>query len=204
MHTQDGMCHIENPPGSQNITLLPNPVDVETLIEVIEPFLQTTPHHSISLTGGEPLLYHRYLAELLPKIQPKVKFYLETSGTQPEFLKGLLEYIDITAMDIKLPSATMEPPQYEANKEFYQLAEQHTECFVKLIFGNATPEDELIHVREIVTNKATPIILQPISSLVDRSITVTAREILKVESLLSQWFQDVRVIPQTHKMIQVL
>lgn len=59
-------------------------------------------HHSISFTGGEPLLNADFLKILLDKvIAPK---YIETNGTLPQALKEIIDKVNYISMDIKLPS----------------------------------------------------------------------------------------------------
>lgn len=205
MTSATGQCHVETPPGSGKIEFYPNPMQPDTLVDIITGLVQTARHHSISFTGGEPLLYHTFLKDVLPRVQLLAPVYLETSGTQPAFLADILPWVDIIAMDIKLPSATHEPPQYENHARFYELTQAPGKtCFIKLIFNDETTAEELEAVKTIVTNRETPIILQPETSLYDRLVHVSPRRVLEIEQTLSAHFEDVRVIPQTHKMLNVL
>lgn len=51
-------CRIEDAPGSGQFRNVPNPVALEVLAGIIDQWVERSPgmHHSISLTGGEPLL----------------------------------------------------------------------------------------------------------------------------------------------------
>ena len=55
----------------------------QKLADYIMSEFDLTKIHSISLTGGEPLLYSDFLNEFIPLIKSKtqVKIYLETNGT---------------------------------------------------------------------------------------------------------------------------
>lgn len=210
MTSASGQCHVETPPGSGEMTYFPNPMQPDVLAEIIINLLQTTKHHSVSFTGGEPLLYHAFLQKVLPLVQAVAPTYLETSGTQPDFLQAVLPFVDIIAMDIKLPSATGEAPQFENHTAFYKVLRhwaattgQPKDCFIKLVFNEKTTLDELAEVRRIVTDPTTPIILQPETSLRDRSVTLNPKQLFAFEQFLSQTFDDIRVIPQTHKMLNV-
>jgi organic radical activating enzyme len=206
MTSSTGQCHVELPPGSGEISYYPNPVKPETLLALIDQLLPTARHHSVSFTGGEPLLYHQFLSAVFPLIQPQTKTYLETSGTQASFLESVLPWTDVIAMDIKLPSATGEAPEFENHAEFYKLARSRTatECFIKLVFNQNTTLEELAAVRAIVFDRKTPIILQPETHLSDRKVYINPARMFEVENFLAAHFEDVRVIPQTHKMLNIL
>src|SRR5436305_12969074 len=49
-------CRIETVPGTWQFHAIENPVAVDTLTEVVRGYL-SEPHHSLSITGGEPLLH---------------------------------------------------------------------------------------------------------------------------------------------------
>ena len=206
MQTSDGMAHLEAVPGSGELVKLENPMRPETLVDQIITLLRQTPHHSVSFTGGEPLLYHAFLKDVFPAIAPLSKTYLETSGTQPDFLAEILEDTDIIAMDIKLPSSTGEADQFDNHAAFYQLAKTRpeTELFVKLVFNAEITDAEIRAVKTIVRDVSTPLILQPETSLKDRKVHLAPARILEVEAAFARHFEDVRVIPQTHKILDVL
>lgn len=203
MTSVSGKCHVETEPGSGQVEYLENPVSPELLASWIHHLLPKARHHSISFTGGEPLLYHRFLAQVFPQLQAPI--YLETSGTQPDFLETVLPWVNMVAMDIKLPSATQEPAQFEAHRHFLEVlrARPEVEVFIKLVFNQHITPDEIAEVAATVTNRQMPLILQPETSLQDRQVHVSAQRILEVEQAFSAHFSDVRVIPQTHKMLSV-
>lgn len=208
MTSADGRCHVEMRPGSGEMNAYANPLSPDTLAGLAIDLLRSARHHSVSLTGGEPLLYHGFLVQLLPLIRAIVPTYLETSGTQPEFFQEVADWVDIVAMDIKLPSATGEPSRFEEHAAFYRLAREK-ECFIKLVFNARATLDELEAIRAIVTDRDRPIILQPETclpenGLANQTVHIPPRRLFEIENALSVWFEDVRVIPQTHKMLQVL
>src|SRR5215470_10314932 len=53
-------CRVETPSGSWNFRRIPNPVSACALTDIVAGYLQE-PHHSLSITGGEPLLHARFL-----------------------------------------------------------------------------------------------------------------------------------------------
>ena len=106
MTTIDGQCHLEKTPGNPKRVIYPNPIDVDTLFIILQDLLQHAKHHSISFTGGEPLLYHDFLKKLLPKVRSLAPIYFGNQwNSTPNFLKlEILPWLDFIMMDIKLPS----------------------------------------------------------------------------------------------------
>jgi 7-carboxy-7-deazaguanine synthase len=206
MHTPSGECFIEQHPGAGHSAQLPNPVSTATLMQTLHQLFSQGEHHSVSFTGGEPLLYHRFLKACLPQVQPLCKTYLETSGTQPEFLEAVLPWVDIVAMDIKLPSATREAPQFEAHHAFYAMAKTNpkTELMIKLVFNHQITAEELEQVSRIVSDPEIPIILQPETPLDSPHLAIDAQKLFWIEQTLLKKHATVRVIPQTHKMMKLL
>lgn len=203
MQSHDGACHVETQPGSGEKTSFANPLPAESLVDITRNLLALLPHHSVSFTGGEPLLYHGFLHHTLPLIRPYAPIYLETSGTQADFFENVSDWVDIVAMDIKLPSATKEAARFEEHAAFYQRAREK-ECFIKLVFNEQTTQQELESVRAIVTDSNTPIILQPETCLSNNAVQIHPRRLFEIEATLAAWFTDIRIIPQTHKMLKVL
>ncbi len=209
MTTADGKCHVEQSPGSPAVDLLDNPVSIEAMMTAFKHVLPQARHKAISFTGGEPLLYHQFLAQLFPTIKDvygeRPWLYLETSGTQPEFLQSVLPWTDVIAMDFKLPSTTKEAPRYKDHAEFLKMAQTNRNCelFIKLIFDETTTDEEWDCVKATLNDSTLPIFLQPVTDLKTNTIQVPAKAILKAEETLSGFFHNVRVVPQTHKMVQV-
>ena len=68
------------------------------LCELVELTKQNTDCHSVSLTGGEPLLNTGFLKEFLP--QCPLPVYLETNATLAGELGEIIDYIDYISADI--------------------------------------------------------------------------------------------------------
>jgi organic radical activating enzyme len=74
--------------------------------------------HSISLTGGEPLLNTGFLKEFLPTCPLPV--YLETNATLAGEVKEIIDYIDYISADIKLPSCTGGNGLWKEHESFFE------------------------------------------------------------------------------------
>ncbi|MFP4498553.1 MAG: 7-carboxy-7-deazaguanine synthase QueE, partial [Vulcanimicrobiota bacterium] len=140
---------IEKTPGSGMAEEIANPVNVDLLLEIFNQFGQYH-HHSISLTGGEPLLQVNFLRLLLlePHRHGK-KIYMDTNGTLPQNLKEIIELIDILAMDMKLPSTSGLKPYWNEHRQFLETASRK-EVFVKIVVDDYTEPGEIIEACKII------------------------------------------------------
>lgn len=200
-----GACRIESGPGTEAFEVIPNPVALETVLQTISSWLERLPgaHHSLSVTGGEPLVQEDVLSEWLPALRKHLPIYLETNGTLPSALERLLPHIDWVSMDLKLPSQTGLSPQWDIHSEFLALAAQKN-CYVKAVVGNDTPEDELLTAARLVLDVAPDVclILQPVTT--PEGILLTSKQLLAMHGLVAAIHPQVRIIPQTHHFLSVL
>jgi len=201
-------CNIEVINGSKEFKKLKNPVSSEQLLKEISG-LNIIRHHSISLTGGEPLLNTEFLSEFLPKFRkefPQTKIYLETNGTLFEELEQIIEYIDIISMDLKIKSSTGQDFPFEKHKKFIEIAKKYKkEIFAKVVITNKILEDEINELSGFIKNFEQPIslILQPVDSE-NKDILLSSQKIMEIHRGFLQKLDDVRVIPQVHKFLNLL
>lgn len=202
-HTKQRHCRVEMTPGRRDFVELANPVPIETLIERIqglEAFKGL--HDSISLTGGEPLQHLRSLQALIPRLKPDFGLYLETDGILYQNLEAIVASLDTIGMDIKLPSATQLRPYWDEHRSFLAIAARR-EVFVKLVLTRDTTEEELDTALEIVANvdREIPLIMQPVTPYGIVRHPPSPEQVLQWQARAKQALRQVRVIPQTHKMI---
>jgi organic radical activating enzyme len=207
-------CRVETTPGQRDFKTQPNPVDLLTLLAWVQQHNQPSLHDSISLTGGEPLLQAPFLAHFLPLVrqQTGLPTYLETGGHRPDQLAMILPYLDSIGMDIKLPSVSGET-HWDAHAQFLEHSYQAgVEVFVKIIVSHQTEQTDLEEAAQLVAavSPEIPIFLQPVTPLDhlrSRQLPMFApapEQILAWQSLMKKMLKQVRVIPQTHKMIAQL
>lgn len=197
------VCLVETGPGSREFREVPNPFLVQEAADCINGFLATVPHQAVSFTGGEPLLQTTFLKELLPLVQGKR--FLETNGSLPAKLAEVLPYVDIISMDIKLPHETG-VECWQEHQEFLSLAvKAHKDIYVKLVIpGNLVLEefDQAVAMVAAV-DRDTLLILQPVTP-VNGVPPVDPGRMLELQSRALGELRDVRVIPQTHRMMDQL
>lgn len=208
-------CRIERTPGYRDFEIHSNPVSLPMLIEWVE--RQNIPclHDSISLTGGEPLLHSQFLSKFIPKVRLNtgLPIYLESGGHRPEQLAMILPYLDSVGMDLKLPSVSGESHWLEHEKFLQLCYDARVEVFVKIIISQDTDTVELKHSAQLVAgiNPTIPIFLQPVTPLTPTekftdapAIAPTPKQVIDWQALMKQFVNFVRVVPQTHKMLNQL
>ena len=131
-----------------------------------------------------------------------VRLYLETNGTLPTALAQVIQHIDIVSMDFKLPSELPKNQAYwQEHAEFLKVACQR-EVFVKIVLSGRTSPSELERAIALICdiNPAIPLILQPVTPV--HGVTpVVPEQVLRWQELALASLQNVRVIPQTHKLM---
>jgi len=193
-------CQIEQSPGRRDFRETVNPISIPLLAESINALL-VLPHHSVSLTGGEPLCQTNEIVMLAPLI--KAPIYLETNGTLPVQLEQVLPYIDIISMDIKLPSSTGQDV-WQQHEAFLRIANQK-KVFVKIVVTGQTTQSEFQQAIELVAkvNPTIPFIIQPVTPI-HHCKGASPESVLAWQEQALAVLRDVRVIPQTHKFINQL
>jgi 7-carboxy-7-deazaguanine synthase len=158
--------------------------------------------HSISFTGGEPLLQKDFIKEFLPRLKAAwVTSYLETNGVFYEELAEVIDDIDIIAMDLKLPSSTKCRPFWNEHKEFLKIARQK-EVFTKAVISCETTREDVLESIDLVAGIDPEItyILQP--NYFDHGEGVV-RKCLEYQKDCSNRLKNVRIIPQVHKFLKL-
>ena len=150
-------------------------LSVQELKQQIEEFnLKTV--HSISLTGGEPLLWADFLLEFLPLMTNKI--YLETNATLKDNLEKIINYITIISADIKLPSASGIENSFAIHDEFFKVAKKYNkEIFAKIVFDENILDDEIFHCLKLAEKYDLELVLQP--KTIDDKISISKEKIIQ-------------------------
>jgi organic radical activating enzyme len=159
-------------------------------------------YHSISFTGGEPLLCKDFLKEIL-KLTGKHghRHYLETNGTLVTELEELIEHIDIVAMDLKFPSSSGTGDLWDRHRDFLKIA-CRKEVFLKAIICQGTKEDDLKKALELIkmVSPSSILILQPNSN---EHHDLLKDKLSNFKKICAQERVTACVIPQIHKIAGV-
>jgi len=182
--------------------------------EVVDEVLKKVSNdlHSISFTGGEPLLQHKFVCEIAQKLKEyNFLTYLETNGTFPERLQEIAGVFDFAAIDIKLPShfqgVSVEEYEQILNKELSSLLiafDEEILTFAKMVILKTTTYTEVEEVceklRRVINDRAIPLILQLVTP--EEEIEApTFEQLVRMSEIASSYIRSVYVLPQIHRCV---
>lgn len=154
--------------------------------------------HSVSLTGGEPLLAADFLKEFLPLVNKKI--YLETNATLADKLLIVKPFIDIVSADIKLESATGIKDSYKFHEKFFENC-KGIETFAKIVFNQKITDEEIQNSCSLAKKYGIELILQP--EMIQDKMAVTSEFAASILDKFLDKYEKVRLIPQVHKFLDV-
>ena len=172
--------------------------------ELVEICNQNADCHSVSLTGGEPLLQTEFIKEFGDKLINNnfpLPVYLETNGTLAKNLEEVIDYITYVSADIKLPSATGLNPLWEEHEEFFKIGKRK-ELFAKVVFDEKINDFEIHKISHLCKKYDTELILQPMMR--ENKPTVSSEFMQEVLDKCLNIHYKTRLIPQIHKFIGVI
>ncbi len=196
------------------------PFQVACWVAQVEPAAPRT----ISVTGGEPLMWPEFVRELARFAGPR-RVHLETAGAHPAALARVLDVVDHVSLDLKLPAdldapedfdlrelaARGLPPRERSPHGAAEWAEARAECLslvrerdacAKLIVAGGRRVEQFEPLLESVAEHAPqmPVFVQPVSPV--RGETAPDFELLTgVVECARRHGLLVRMVPQTHKAL---
>ena len=202
------VARLETTPGSQRFEEMPNPLSLDGMAQAVRRLLRPWPglHHSVALTGGEPLLHAAFLAKLLPRLGDLgLRAYLETNGTLPERLAEVIAHLDVVCADIKLPSATGHPPCWEGHERFLIMLAAYDDPgrldFCKCVVTAAADPEEVGRAARLIASMRPemPLVIQPVTPARPDILPPDGEQLLALQAVAKQHLATVRIIPQVHK-----
>ncbi|HZT68025.1 MAG TPA: 7-carboxy-7-deazaguanine synthase QueE [Acidimicrobiales bacterium] len=196
-----GPCRVERTAGRRDWEQRSSPLAVDEVAEAVTRLWGQLPHHAVSLTGGEPLMQAGRLTQLLPLLAD-LPVCLETNGTLPAGLAQVIEWVDEVSMDLKLPSVDGERVRPSIQRRFLELAATRPTT-VKIVVGAGTDDRQLEQATTMVAEVAprSTVYLQPVTPFGAVTAGPTPEQVLGWQELCLARHGDVRVVPQTHKLI---
>ena len=194
-------CMVEERAGTHELIPYENPLSVEKVAEIVTHLTGDVPHHSLSITGGEPLLHVPFIKELAAHID--LPIFLETNGTLDRALAECIDCISHISMDLKLPDV-LSAPVWDAHARFLEIA-CTKDVYVKVVVAAETSAEDVGHAAHLVADiaPATLLILQPVTPYGGCTAPTPAR-LLELQRIALRHISDVRIIPQTHRMMDLL
>lgn len=197
----------EETPGKKDVKILNNPATIDQIVDLVERLNKPKGvTHSVSLTGGEPLLQVDLIKKLIPKLKLNGhKIYLETNGTMSDRLAEIVNDVDFIAMDIKLPSMTGETDMLPEHKKAL-VAAAGTDMFVKIVFGRESKPMEIETASKMIESISSniPLVLQPVTPVGKVKHGPTAEQIIAMHAIAKRHLKTVKVIPQMHRAMGVM
>jgi organic radical activating enzyme len=211
-------CRWCDTPGSHAVPEVPrgrgwaSAFQAATRVSALDPEAR----RSVSLTGGEPLCWPGFVAELKTFLGRR-RLHLETAGAHPRALESVLERVDHVSLDLKLPAdleapvpvpgAADEPvPRDEAG-----WGEVRRRCLrlvagrdaaAKLVVAGGHAAREYTEILDELARLAPelPLVLQPVTPC--NGVPAPSRELVAalVELALEREL-DTRVLPQIHRQL---
>ncbi len=201
---------VEEEPGSAAFSQYENPASLDQVVAAVAG-LDPARHRWISLTGGEPLLQPALPEFAAALAQWGTPLHLETHGLAWQALPAVLPRLGFVSMDWKLASdverakGASGAPFAAEHRRFLAEARGVATC-VKLVLTARSEDAELMEAFESVAELApdATLILQPVTPTADFDRRPDPGRVHEVARRAGDWVADVRVIPQTHVLYDVL
>jgi 7-carboxy-7-deazaguanine synthase len=200
-----GPCRIEHTPGRRDWEHRESPLLLDDVVESVDRLWRALPHHSVSLTGGEPLMQSRALAQLLPELVSRGhRVMAETNGMLTGSLARTLPWLTYVSMDVKLHSVDGQRVDLATHRRFLNAAcDSRTTTWVKIVVGASVDLGEFDSAISMVADCAgsAEVFLQPVTPFAAVTDAPTPDQVLDLQARALRRYPHVRVIPQTHKAI---
>ncbi|MBI1382790.1 MAG: radical SAM protein [Planctomycetaceae bacterium] len=190
--------------------------DVKALLERVRA-AESGARRTVSLTGGEPLLWPRFAAELARALAPR-RVHLETAGAHPQALETLLAHVAHVSLDLKLAADLQAPvegvdlPEREPEPRDaagWRAVRRHVlpllvdrDACAKLVVTEHTDVAEALvaldDLRELAPR--VPVFLQPATPRPRAAAPEPARVDALVQGALERGL-SVRSLPQIHPLL---
>ncbi len=200
---------IERTPGRADFDTFPNPVTVSFVLRAVERLRREHgPVRWISLTGGEPTIWGRFLAALMPELKAEGWLtFLETNSHYPETLRAILPATDFVSADVKVPFADYSVAR-ETYVDFLRLAPPDR-LQVKVVVTAGCPDEDVVEAARLIASAAgpkAPLVLQPVTPVGcgHGSEAPSAAKLIELQRRCLAHVDRVLVIPQTHKLMGAL
>lgn len=189
-------CKVETTAGTQKFSNIENPL---TTTDVSKAVCRYGDLHSVSLTGGEPLLY----ADFINELDLAHPLYLETNMSIPEQAQKVKDKIRYVAGDFKL-EAGCNLDNYD--EYFNDMVEcfrvlqctAERDCFCKIVLMEGFERENLLEGVSKIKEYISMIVLQPVTPHEGKDARpVPVIEMMEIQETLLE-MKNTRIMPQSH------
>lgn len=209
---QPDKCMVETKPGSMKFKRVPNPMTPKKVLLHVK-HLRTPDTHSVSLTGGEPLQAGDFMVDVARACsEARFTTYLETAGTSSWVMEEAVRWVNIAAVDIKLPDHRAVP-----RSKWPHLLEEELNCikialrggvktFAKIVALSSTQPKIVSYVCEQLERIGkVPVVIQPVTQVGKGYKAPSMAQVYKLAEAAAQaGVKEIAIIPQVHRLIGVL
>lgn len=161
----------------------------------------------LSLTGGEPLLFPDFAAELCSMARARgLSTLLETAGIHPEGLSRVLPALDHLSMDWKLPSTLAGQDHGDLHLACLSAAlEPGVETSVKMVLTSRVGAAEMDGALERLAGFADHVllVLQPVTPCLEETEALPRQDMIRHgRAAMDQGFR-VLLLPQVHRLLEL-
>jgi organic radical activating enzyme len=165
--------------------------------------------YKVNFTGGDPLVQAEAVAELAKFVQSKhIPTYLESSCFDVKKFEHVLPYIDFIKIELKTPDS-----EFVDTKHYSTLLENALQClkaaikekkstYIKIVVSSKTQENDFEELVKRIFKIADPkdlkgFIIQPTYGISEPNL----EKLLSFYDMVYQFYSEVRVVPQLHKLM---
>jgi len=165
----------------------------------------------VNFTGGEPLLQHKAVYEMAKHVKSKgLKTYLESSCFSVERFKEILPLIDICKVEFKLSDSKVVDAEH-----YGELLENELKCleeaarskkatYIKVVASRLSDKKEFEKLAKMVFQKIRAddidgFIIQPVYGASEPTLD----QLFQFYDVVYPYYQQVRIVPQLHKVMGV-
>jgi len=163
----------------------------------------------VNFTGGDPLVQYLAVAELAKYVKSKnIPTYLESSCFDSEKFNHVLPYIDYVKIEFKTKDSDFVDSQH-----YDRLIENALQClslsiqakkttYIKIVVSSKTSIESIQSLvakifETLSKNDISGFIIQPTYGIAEPSL----EHLLKLYDIVYPYYNEVRVVPQLHKLI---
>ncbi|MBS7251277.1 MAG: radical SAM protein [Candidatus Freyarchaeota archaeon] len=201
---------MEESPGTGKFAGQANPIDPATLCSYVRK-LKTADLHSVSFTGGEPLLQTDFLREVAENLVSEgYILFLETNGSLPRCASKVAELFKYCCCDIKDESAGAASDWralVERELETIQvLVEAKAKTFAKVVVTSQTKSENIEWYARELAKLGCPLCIQIVTPYGEVGEKPTIKQLFQFTEAAAKYLHknDVSISVQAHKVLGIL